>query len=191
MRVKVNSPAVSEAAATPIARGEPAGDVSGVRLRDPVLPKGGRPPKGEISGGVCGLSLSGRCPLTGKSASTRSSKGSPTRNRTVRVRETRELVLFSRLNTSTPLRFFASLLAAALRKTAVILFDRLAVTTRRGAFVAEAQVGAAELFAQTLAQLKLKLPQRVYDLCLERSGRLSLAERRVGKECRSRWSADH
>src|SRR5215203_2412661 len=164
MRVKVNSPEVSDAPARPIAR---CSGASGARRRCPPPPKGGSPPKGE-PGGVCGPKGSGLCPLTGRSASAMSSSGSPTRRASLRARES---FLVFRPNTS----LLLPSPAAALREAAVVLFDRLAVTTRRRALVAEPQVGAAELLAQALAQLKFQLSQRVNDLRLERRGRLRLA----------------
>src|SRR3954465_14769968 len=168
VRMKVNSPEGSDAPARPNCGGSVGW---GARRRWLLTaPKGGRPPKGAPPpGGVCGPKGSGPCPLTGKSASAASSSGSPARNAKARAGD---FCLFSRLNTSIPLR---PSLAAALRKAAVVLFDRLAVAAGRRALVAEPQVGAAELLAQTLAQLKLKLSQGVDDLRLERSGRQRLA----------------
>src|SRR5215207_7346963 len=136
MRVKVNSPEGSDAPARPIARGSCAW---GARRRGAPPPNGGNPPKGEISGGGGGLNPSGLCPLTGRSASASSNSGSPARS----APDLKFEILNFKFSPSSP--------AAALREAAVVLFDRLAVTARRRALVAEPQVGAAELLSQALA----------------------------------------
>jgi hypothetical protein len=98
-----------------------------------------------------------------------SRSGSTTRNASAvtRAARARATVVVRRLISKTP--------PAALRESPVILFDRFAVALGGRALVARAQVGAPELFAQAAAQLKLKLTQRVYDLRLERGGRLRAA----------------